>query len=418
MVKVDNLINYLVNTESSDYTLSTSYTYKKNLSRKIYSIISETSSNKNVLINLINKSKELKNVIDKYKFSQTNSSINLIEVSDPSKLEATLNDNSINNDVNYIKINKLASTQEVNSKELRPEDDTILEQGLYKFSINVDNTDIEIDLSISKLNIPKNKDLLNTLAYLINRMDIGLKADVYTTKKRALNPKDPNSLIDYVYLKITNNTTGSSHYFELLDVENNLVSTLELDKIENFSKNAEYYFNTTEKSTPSNETVEKNGKLVLKFLGPTHDFVYVKSHKLNGDIVKYISNVIEKFNEYMDWIYKRQNLFSEKLVFDTKDIFSKHYHHLKEMDLILNQNDNILVGTYFQDIIKANPTKYINYLFGESGFFTDLRTILNKIINSPGDYQLTDNKLALYSKYGNIYLSNESNKINTIHLKI
>ncbi len=417
MITGDNLINYLIKTPS-DYTLSTSYTYKKNLSRKIYSIISETGSSKNLLINLITKTKELKKVIEKYKFSQTNSSINLIEVSDPSKLEATLNDNSINNEVNYIKINKLASKQEVKSKELRPEDDTILEEGLYKFSINIDNRHIDIDLFISQFNIPKNKDLLNTLAYLINRMDIGLKADVFTTKKRSLNAKDPNSLIDYVYLKITNNTTGISHYFELQDIENNLITTLGLDKIEKFSTNAEYYFNTTKKSTHSNESVEINGKLVLKFLGPTDDFLSVKSHKLNGNIVKYISNVIEKFNDYMNWIYKTQNFFSKKLIFDIKNVFSKHYNKLKEMDLILNQNDNILVGTYFQDIIKTNPIKYINYLFGESGFFTDIKNILNKIINSPGDYQLTSNQLSLYSKYGNVYLANEPNNINTIHLKI
>lgn len=417
MITRDNLINYFIKTSPSDYILSTSYTHKKNLSRKIYSVISETGSSKNLLITLINKSKELRKVIDKYKFSQTNSLINLIEVSDPSKLEATLKDNFIN-DVNYIKITKLASKQEVKSKELRPEDDTILEEGTYRFTINIDNTYIDIDLSISRLNIPKNKDLLNTLAYLINRMDIGLKADIYTTKKRSLNTKDPNSLIDYVYLKITNNTTGINHYFELRDIENNLVSTLGLDKTEKFSKNAKYFFNTIEKSTPSNETIEMNGKLVLKFLAPSYDFVSVKSHKLDTNIVIYISNVIEKFNKYIDWIYKRQNLFSRRLIFDIKDVFSRHYKKLKEMDLILKQNDNILIGAYFEDIIKTNPIKYINYLFGESGFFTDIKNILDKIINSPKDYQLTDNQLSLYSKYGNIYLVNESNNINTIHLKI
>ena len=414
---IGNNINYLTKIIFSDYSLPASYTYKKNLSSKIYSTISKTGLNKNILIELINKSKKLKNIIDKYKFSQTNSSINLIEISDPSKLEATLKDNSANNNVNYIKINKLASTQEVKSINLRPDSETILDNGIYKFVINIDNTDIEVDISVSHLDIPKNKDLLNTLAYLINRMNIGLKAEVCTRKKRSVNSIDPDFLIKYIYLKITNVETGNNHYFELQDIDNNLVSTLKLNKIQKSSQNSEYFFNTVKGSNSSNEVIEDEGKLLLKFLEPTNDVVILKSKKIN-DLKDYVIKVIEEFNEYINWIYKKQNLFSKRLIFDIKDIFSKHYKNLKQMDFTLDQNDKILVGNYFQDIINTNPAKYINYLFGESGFFTDVKNLLNKIINSPRDYQLTDDKLSLYSRYGDKYVFNPPNNINSIQLKV
>ncbi|GAB6887512.1 hypothetical protein JCM13304A_10100 [Desulfothermus okinawensis JCM 13304] len=409
--------DYIVKAELTNSTPTSSYTYKKNLSRKIYSTIHKTGANKNALTHLMEKTKEFKKLLEKYEFFKLNSSIYLVEVSDPSKLDAQLND-KVTNNIDYIKINRLASSEVIESKKLRPEEHKILEDGTYKFNINIDNEVISIDFSVSNSDISTNKGLLDTLAYVINSLDLGLTADIYTTKKRSLNPSDPNSLIDYIYLKITNNNTGYEHYFQLQDIENNLVKTLELDKTYEASHRGEYYFNSKKKTTWSNEVNEKNGKLTLNLLDSTNDFIHIKENKLNGDILKYIVNIIDEFNKYIDWIYTRQNLFSKRLISDIKDVISDHYKDLKEMDLSLDPNDKIITGPYFKEIINTDPDIYLSHLFGEEGFFTDIKNTLDNIIKSPANYQLTDDELSLYTRYGNDYSNKGLMGTNTIHLVV
>ncbi len=52
--------DYIVKAELTNSTPTSSYTYKKNLSRKIYSTIHKTGANKNALTHLMEKTKEFK----------------------------------------------------------------------------------------------------------------------------------------------------------------------------------------------------------------------------------------------------------------------------------------------------------------------------------------------------------------------
>ncbi len=122
--------------------------------------------------------------------------------------------------------------------------------------------------------------------------------------------------------------------------------------------------------------MKKNGKLTLNLLDSTNDFIHIKENKLNGDILKYIVNIIDEFNKYIDWIYTRQNLFSKRLISDIKDVISDHYKDLKEMDLSLDPNDKIITGPYFKEIINTDPDIYLSHLFGEEGFFYRYKKIL------------------------------------------
>ncbi len=397
------------NIPSSTNVGTNPYTAQTRLSRKIYDFIKNHDLENQLISILIQKTKDLKKSLKSINFSIQDSNIYLVEISDPSKLEATINGLPTTSS-DYVKIDQLASSEIIKSKQLPPDENSTISPGDYKFTIELDGETYEVDFSLPKDETYTNKDVLRMLSYEINMLDTNLTSDVYTIKKRSLNPKSPDSLIDYVYLKITNLDTGKDHYFLLNDTQGTLVKDLDLNTINNGAHNAKYEFNGTSKNTSENSVIEKNGTLNLTLIQESSKYISIKLNKNPKRISNNVLEIIDKYNNYIDWINKRDSVFKQQLLDSFYKIISNHFDKLNKIDLIPDKKGRLSPGDYFNTILNANLKDTISYLFGQNGFFSDIEKQLQTIIDSPDKFSLNKTELTLYSKYGTLEPSQKNSQ--------
>jgi hypothetical protein len=414
---ITNLFQYeLISKYYTENQLSTTrgnnpYIGERELSRKIYSTIKNENLSNKLVNSLVQRTKDLKKIFDSVKFYPKESNIYLVEVSDPTKLEASLN-NDTSEDVYYVKIQKLASNELVKSKELIPQEESIIPAGDYIFKIEVDGETYEINLSISNSKTYTNKDILRILSNEINNLNTNLVSEVKTIKKRSLNLSNPDSLIDYVYLQITNTEMGKDHYFVLKDINGTMIKDLRLNTIDISSSNSRYTLNSELKEANENSTSENSLNITL--LDESNKYITLKISKINSELVDIIKNIIDQYNEYINWLNKNKYAFNQDLMGKFYKMISNNFIKLKEIDLHPNEKGEIIPGSYFNILLKVSPQKTISTLFGENNFFSDTYAILNSIIESPNDFKLSESKLDLYSKYGTIETKTQKQSINLI----
>lgn len=375
------------------------YTSKKRLSSKIYSTIDQSKISKNFVKLFVDKTKKLKSNLDSLLFFKKNSDIYSLLVSDTEALRATLTDNTTEG-IDYVNVLQLAKKEIYKSKKILPNDNELAEPGTYTFQIDINSNVYTVELTIPPSDNLKNKDILTYIEYAINVLNIDVVAEIFQTQKRSLNEFDPDLLENYIYLQISTNNSGNNINLYIADLENNLIEKLELTKKDIASQDLEYILNSEPKKSPINYTTEKNGALNLDFKQKTSDLISIKITKNKYNFSKNLKEIIDSYNQYIEWTNEYSYFMDYKFKTSLSSILKKHYNKLNEIFLKPDKDGRLSQKPFFEKIINISPNKILSVLFGNNGFFQDIKNLANEIINSPTKFIKSESTLILYSRYG------------------
>jgi flagellar hook-associated protein 2 len=187
-----------------------------------------------------------------------------------------------------ISVKQLATPQINTGKYLNPRARNLY-SGTYSFDVNMGSTEYELQFSVK--DEEKNIDVLNKLARLINKSNIGLNANLVH------NPQDD------VALSITSNMTGVGERPVIFNITDDNTSSLSgaveaygLNHTTQYPSNALFTLNGADKSSSSNNfTIDREYEISLKSINEEGDVVKV-GLKQNFDSI--VDSLKELTNEY------------------------------------------------------------------------------------------------------------------------
>lgn len=187
-----------------------------------------------------------------------------------------------------ISVKQLATPQINTGKYLNPRARNLY-SGTYSFDVNMGSTEYELQFSVK--DEEKNIDVLNKLARLINKSNIGLNANLVH------NPQDD------VALSITSNMTGVGERPVIFNITDDNTSSLSgaveaygLNHTTQYPSNALFTLNGADKSSSSNNfTIDREYEISLKSINKEGDVVKV-GLKQNFDSI--VDSLKELTNEY------------------------------------------------------------------------------------------------------------------------
>ena len=152
-----------------------------------------------------------------------------------------------------IEVKELAKPQVNRGKEMFPNDEVMLKPGDYSFDVDINEINYEMQFSVNPGE--NNETLLNRVAKLFNKSNIGIEASVKSGE------------YGQIYMELTSTATGEASYGDkIFEIKANdsvgsedVMEYMALDNTEQVSSNSAFLLNGAERSSFANEfTVNKN----------------------------------------------------------------------------------------------------------------------------------------------------------------
>lgn len=288
-----------------------------------------------------------------------------------------------------IDIEQLATPQVNTGKYLSPSF-RHLSSGEYSFDLNINDLTYEFQFNVS--NTDNTGDIQNKLARLINRSNVGIKAEVLTDSA------------DRTALSLTSDATGISPMGPtLFSVSNNsnsavdAVDALGLDQVTQLPSNAIFTVDGEQKSSRSNTfTIANSFEINLKAVNQPGEPTMVSLQTDSSDI---LDNIEELISGYNDMISVTNNTENERFdgTLRLRRAFSSISHAYGEMlnnnGLDIQSDGSIEVNK--DKISEAVSEGRINDVFSSLGKFKSaIQSKAEDIALNPMDY--VNNKIVAY----------------------
>lgn len=301
--------------------------------------------------------------------------------SNPEAVEVTYTGDSRSPDVSSfnVAVSQLASNQVNIGNYLQP-NSKLLKPGTYMFDLDINNITYEFEFNIS--DSETNQDVQNKLARLVNRSNIGIQAQILTDS------------LDNIALCLTSDATGVSGIrptiFNITSDNEELISSLGLDRVASYPSNAVFSVNGDERFSNSNQFVI-NKAFEIKLKGITGENPATISIRTDGEaMVESIGELISGYNSFIAVTSDDNNQSfegNERLKKEFTSIAMAHRATLNNNGLkvqddgsvaldresILNAVDNGTLGNIFSELndfkkamqqkaddIAMNPMSYVN----------------------------------------------------------
>lgn len=310
------------------------------------------------------------------------------------------NDEEVNSDLK-IKIQSIATNQ-VNTGHYLKQDALGLNTGSYAFDFSIGGYNYEFHFNVKS--DETNRDIQDKLTRLINRSNIGARAEVMenadgqsalSIQSEATGELDKNGTI----FRISSNKNSES---------GNAVAFLGLDNIKKMPHNAKFTVNGIEKTSSSNTfTIAKQYMVNLKAVTGDND-VYIGLKPDFDAVLDNVNELIEKYNSMVDLATDRigAGYEAETLYRDIKGISSYYKDSLDSAGFKVGEDRKIVLDEALLTQ-SANEGRLKDSLDKLGAFKKTLLNKANNISLNPMAY--VDKKLICYKNpvynFNNAYMT-------------
>lgn len=289
-----------------------------------------------------------------------------------------------------VAVRQLATNQTNTGNYLQPGSKHV-KPGTYSFDLNINNLTYEFEFNVS--DSENSSDIQNKISRLINRSKVGLSSTV-----------DTDSLGNTA-IRIQSDATGitgirptifSIEGSDGVPANDELVSTLGLDRVTEYPTNAIYSVNGNEQYAPSNE-VTINGTYKLDFNSVTGDEPATISLNTDDDsMIDTIDELLSGYNNMMSVFKDSSNSTfegNERLKNEFTRIANAHSTTLNNNGLSIEDDGTISVDR--EAIASAAAEGRFGSIFSELNHFKKaIQRKADDLATNPMDY--VNNKVVAY----------------------
>lgn len=348
---ISTIYNYYLTTYSGKNNLLNNNAHKKSELREVYNNILKISRKsplykinldsdaRKYAIDLKESAYALKDVADSLDAdSLFGAKKKKVSTSNEEKVTARYIGNDIDVDDSGfdIEVSHLATPQ-INTGNYLSQNKLSLPCGNYSFDIDIDEYSYELQFKINDTDT--NRTLQDKLARLINRSDIGLKAEV--TENSHGNSS----------LQLTSQSTGlgfKPQIFSIIDNPDNLgniVDYLGLNQMTTEPSNAHFLINGTEKTASTNTfTINKGFEVTLNDV-TDNESVHIGFKPDFDSLMESLNDLSSRFNYVVDMASENSgdNGDSSRLMREITQIAKKHKNNLESAGLTFNEKGHLEV---------------------------------------------------------------------------
>lgn len=348
---ISTIYNYYLTTYSGKNNLLNNNAHKKSELREVYNNILKISRKsplykinldsdaRKYAIDLKESAYALKDVADSLDAdSLFGAKKKKVSTSNEEKVTARYigNDTDVDDSGFDIEVSHLATPQ-INTGNYLSQNKLSLPCGNYSFDIDIDEYSYELQFKINDTDT--NRTLQDKLARLINRSDIGLKAEV--TENSHGNSS----------LQLTSQSTGlgfKPQIFSIIDNPDNLgniVDYLGLNQMTTEPSNAHFLINGTEKTASTNTfTVNKGFEVTLNDV-TDNESVHIGFKPDFDSLMESLNDLSSRFNYVVDMASENSgdNGDSSRLMREITQIAKKHKNNLESAGLTFNEKGHLEV---------------------------------------------------------------------------
>lgn len=348
---ISTIYNYYLTTYSGKNNLLNNNAHKKSELREVYNNILKISRKsplykinldsdaRKYAIDLKESAYALKDVADSLDAdSLFGAKKKKVSTSNEEKVTARYigNDTDVDDSGFDIEVSHLATPQ-INTGNYLSQNKLSLPCGNYSFDIDIDEYSYELQFKINDTDT--NRTLQDKLARLINRSDIGLKAEV--TENSHGNSS----------LQLTSQSTGlgfKPQIFSIIDNPDNLgniVDYLGLNQMTTEPSNAHFLINGTEKNASTNTfTINKGFEVTLNDV-TDNESVHIGFKPDFDSLMESLNDLSSRFNYVVDMASENSgdNGDSSRLMREITQIAKKHKNNLESAGLTFNEKGHLEV---------------------------------------------------------------------------
>ena len=279
-----------------------------------------------------------------------------------------------------IEVHSLAKPQ-VNQGKFLPRDQRLLDTGTYIF--NVDVNDLEYEFQFGVGDSDTNVDVQNKLKRLINKSNIGLKAEVLEENGAAA-------------LQIASLETGYQKdgglIFQVSDIPKGsygVVAKFGLDQVETYPEDSSFSIDGEKKSTHSNTFLA--GKVLEITLNDVSDMENPTTIGFKTDteaITEHIETFVSEYNSFLDTVrgYSDEQPKSETLIKEYTSIARRYMNELESIGLEIKDDGTIGVDKALLVDATKDEENYKETLQGINGFKNAVLRKVNQSLLNPMEY--------------------------------
>lgn len=346
---ISTIYNYYLTTYSGKNNLLNNNAHKKSELREVYSNILKISRKsplykisldndvRKYAIDLKESAYALKDVADSLDSdSLFGSKKKKVSSSNEEKVIARyIGNDTCDDDTGFdIEVDHLATPQ-INTGNYLSQNKLSLPRGDYSFDIDIDEYSYELQFKINDTDT--NRTLQDKLARLINRSDIGLKAEV-------MENNHGNSS-----LQLTSQSTGlgfKPQIFSVIDNPDNLgniVDYLGLNQMTTEPSNAHFLLNGMEKTASTNTfTINKGFEVTLNDI-TDNESVHIGFKPDFDSLMESLNDLSSRFNYVVDMASDNsgKNGDSTRLIREIAQIAKRHKNNLESAGLTFNEKGHL-----------------------------------------------------------------------------
>lgn len=277
-----------------------------------------------------------------------------------------------------IKINRLAAPQVNRGKEYY-EDGKGLSPGSYSFNASVNDHQYTL-----KYNLGKNKrniNIMNDIAKMINRADIGIHASVGRTSDKK------------VYMEFESEATGDygENIFSFSDMKsvdnaNGIVSYYGIDNVVSKPKSLSFKLDGADKNSMSNEVI-LNKTLTLRMNRASDADIHIGYIADGTEAMKSVGKILDSYNSIIesDDRYREKTGESTRLADEFRWIYERHSGELAEAGVSKDDRGYLVMdGKTAQESFEKGVFQKV--FSKESPFLNDLVKKNKMIALNPVEY--------------------------------
>lgn len=289
-----------------------------------------------------------------------------------------------------IEVKELAKPQINRGKEMFPNDEVMLKPGDYSFDVDINEINYEMQFSVNPGE--NNETLLNRVAKLFNRSNIGIEASVKTGE------------YGQIYMELTSTATGEPSYGDkIFDIKANdslgsedVMEYMALDNTDQMSSNSSFLLNGAERSSFANEfTVNKNFEISLKDISGDAGAVTIGFKTPADSITDNITKVADAYNHMIDTAKGTEGGFtSTKLLREMSSLSNEYKNEFEALGINVDEEGRLTVD---RDLLASNlDDEEGSHEIVESmtKFENSLSRMTKRVLLNPMDY--TDKTLVSY----------------------
>ncbi|MBQ4283030.1 MAG: hypothetical protein IJB96_03780 [Lachnospira sp.] len=313
----------------------------------------------------------------------------------PEAVQVTyIGENSLDTASYDIGVTQLAGPQ-INTGNFLHPTSKMLRPGTHTFDLNINNLTYQFEFNVSETETTK--DIQEKISRLINRSNIGLSAEIITDK------------LDNTAITIKSDATGISGIkptiFNIVEDDNDLVSTLGLDRVSEYPSNTIYTVNGEEHSATGNEFTI-NSTFAVKVKDVTGETPVTISMSADKDaMADSISELIGGYNNLFGVTTNENHVRFEgndRLKKEFTRIAMAHRRTLNNNGLKVEDNGTVSVDR--EAIMEAADNGKLPNIFSElNDFKLAMQRKAEDIATNPMNY--VNNKIVAYKNPHHINMS-------------